>query len=78
VLARTGSAPEQLVGDHRVLTDAIAAVEDALRQVDAAQAKATLAYFDQVLVEHLAREEALVIPVLLEMSPREAWSLLHG
>jgi hypothetical protein len=28
--------------------------------------------------EHLAREEALVIPVLLEMPAREAWALLHG
>jgi iron-sulfur cluster repair protein YtfE (RIC family) len=78
VLARTGTAPEQLVRDHQVLTNAISAVEVALSHGDTIEARATIASFDDILVEHLAREEALVIPVLLGMSAREAWALLHG
>ena len=78
VLERTGTAPEQLVRDHQVLMDAIAAVEVALSDGDTIKARAAIASFDEILVEHLAREEALVIPVLLEMTAHEAWSLLHG
>ena len=78
VLERTGTAPEQLVRDHQVLMDAIAAVEAALLDGDTIRATATIASFDEILVEHLAREEVLVIPVLLEMTAREAWALLHG
>jgi len=58
--------------------DAIAAVEAALSDGDATKARATVASFDEILVEHLAREEALVVPVLLEMPAREAWALLQG
>jgi hypothetical protein len=58
--------------------DAIATVEAALSDGDTIKARATIASFDEILIEHLAREEALVIPVLLEMSAREAWALLHG
>jgi len=78
VLERTGTAPEHLVRDHQTLMGAIAAVEAALSTRDALAAKAAIATFDQILVEHLAREEALVIPVLLELTPGEAWALLHG
>jgi iron-sulfur cluster repair protein YtfE (RIC family) len=78
VLERTGTAPEQLVRDHQVLTDAIAAVEAALVGADAIKARTTIVRFDEILAEHLAREEALVIPVLLEMTAGEAWALLHG
>ncbi|MGO9833321.1 MAG: hemerythrin domain-containing protein [Polyangiaceae bacterium] len=78
VLERTGSAPEQLVSDHQVLKSAIAAVEAALSEGDKTKAKATIASFDEILVAHLGREEALVIPVLLEMTASEGWALLHG
>jgi iron-sulfur cluster repair protein YtfE (RIC family) len=78
MLERTGTAPEQLVRDHQVLTDAIAAVEGALSEADVIRARGTITSFDEILVEHLAREEALVIPVLLEMTAGEAWALLHG
>lgn len=78
VLERTGMAPEQLVQDHQVLTDAIASVAAALSEGDTTRARVTIASFDEILVEHLAREEALVIPVLLAMTAREAWALLHG
>ena len=76
--AGTSTAPEQLVRDHQVLMDAIATVEAALSDGDTIKARATIASFDEILIEHLAREEALVIPVLLEMRAREAWALLHG
>jgi iron-sulfur cluster repair protein YtfE (RIC family) len=78
VLERTGSAPEELVADHDVLRDAIAAVEAALVENDTSKARATIATFDEILVTHLDREEAVVIPVLLGMTALEAWSLLHG
>lgn len=77
VLDRTGTDPEQLVRDHQVLMDAIAAVEAALSDADTVKTTAAIASFDEILVEHLAREEALVIPVLLEMTADEAWALLH-
>ena len=78
VLRRTGTAPERLVQDHQVLTDAIAAVEAALSGGDTLRSRAAIASFDEILVEHLDREEALVVPVLLAMTAREAWTLLQG
>lgn len=64
---RSGTAPVALVGEHEALTAAIAAVEE-----DAT--RATLAHFHDVLVTHLDREEALVVPILLGMTPAEAWA----
>ena len=34
--------------------------------------------FNDILVDHLHREEVLVIPVLLEMTSTEARALIHG
>ena len=73
---RTGTAPSRLVDDHGELTAAIAAVETALRA--RAGVSAAITAFDRVLVEHLDREEALVLPVLRAMSPAEAWAQIHG
>ena len=73
---RTGTAPSRLVDDHGELTAAITAVETALRSRAAVPAAITA--FDRVLVEHLDREEALVLPVLRAMSPAEAWAQIHG
>jgi iron-sulfur cluster repair protein YtfE (RIC family) len=73
---RTGTAPSRLVDDHGELTAAIAAVETALRA--RAELPAVITAFDRVLVEHLDREEALVLPVLRAMSPAEAWAQIHG
>jgi iron-sulfur cluster repair protein YtfE (RIC family) len=81
VLRRTGVEPEQLVSDHEELTRAIAAVEASLSpgsDAGKAFALAAVATFDEILTAHLDREEALVIPVLLEMAPDEAWALIHG
>ncbi|MBX3232171.1 MAG: NUDIX domain-containing protein [Labilithrix sp.] len=76
---RTGSAPEKLVLDHGELTAAIDAVNDALRPETAREdAAAALARFEDVLVDHLDREEGLVVPVLLELAPAEAWALIHA
>ena len=73
---KTGAAPSRLVDDHGELTAAIAAVETALRS--RAPMRAPITAFDRVLVEHLDREEALVLPVLRAMSPAEAWAQIHG
>ena len=75
----TGTAPERLVTDHETLMSAIDAVEASLRAgADKERAKAAVLRFDDVLLAHLDREESLVIPILLEMTPNEAWALLHG
>lgn len=79
VLRRTGVAPAQLVDDHGELTTAIAAVEESLSTREREPGpKAAVARFHEVLIAHLDREEALVIPVLLEMTASEAWALIHG
>lgn len=79
VLARTGVTPAELVDDHLELTTAISAVEHALATASGhGLAKAAVATFDEILVRHLDREESLVIPVLLGMTPHEGWALLHG
>lgn len=76
---QTGAAPERLVADHGELTAAIDAVYDALRgDVTSAEAAAVLARFDDVLVDHLDREEGLVLPVLLELDPDDLWSRMHA
>lgn len=75
---RTGTPPERLVSDHEELTSAIALVEESLAGSDKERAKAAAVTFDDVLVAHLDREESLVVPVLLEMTPDEAWALIEG
>ncbi len=75
----TGTAPERLVGDHETLMSAITAVEESLRAgADKEGARAAVTHFDEVLFAHLDREESLVIPILLGMTPNEAWALIHG
>jgi len=68
---RSGDAPAELVTDHEELTNAIAAVQAEL-------SRATLARFHDALIAHLDREEALVIPILLAMTPNEGWAELQG
>jgi DUF438 domain-containing protein len=76
---QTGTAPEQLVTDHDEMSAAITRVEAALRaRTDAEVVKSALASFHAILIAHLDREEGLVVPVLLEMTPNEAWSQIHG
>ena len=76
---RTGTAPERLVDDHRELTRAIEAVEVALTtHADRARAIDAVSVFAEVLATHLDREESLVIPVLLELSPADGWAMVHG
>lgn len=65
VKLRTGVAPERLVADHAELVKAISDVERSLSAGDAQPVKAVVVAFEHVLVTHLAREETLVIPVLL-------------
>lgn len=75
---QTGMAPLGLVDDHGTLTTAIEAVTTSLGGSDVERARAAIARFDEVLGTHLDREERLVVPVLLALSPREAWALLEG
>ncbi len=75
VLRRTGIAPDQLQADHDEMTAAIAAVERALER-DERVAEA-IAHFHEILVTHLDREEQLVIPIFLQLPPRELWDQLH-
>ncbi len=77
-VARAGAAPARLVGDHGELTRAIAAVEASLAGgADLGPARAALETFEHVLVTHLDREERLVVPLLLALSPAEAWAAVH-
>ncbi|MBX3185825.1 MAG: hemerythrin domain-containing protein [Labilithrix sp.] len=75
---RTGVAPERLVTDHEALTAAIDAVGRSLASGSRDVLRSALASFDAILVAHLDREEALVMPVLLALEPAEAWALIHG
>ena len=78
VAGRTGIAPDQLVADHRELTDAIRLVESTLASEPTKEsAKVAVESFAEVLRSHLDREEQLVVPLLLEMTPEEAWALIH-
>lgn len=75
----TGTEPERLATDHETLVRAIADVEASLRAgADRARAKAAVLRFDDVLVAHLDREEALVIPLLLALTPSESWERMRG
>jgi hemerythrin-like domain-containing protein len=79
VLAVTGDAPVRLVEDHVELTRAIDELEASLAGTSTPERiAAAVATFDDVLVTHLEREEALVLPVLLAMTPAEAQQMLHG
>lgn len=75
---RAAIDPERLVGDHAELTASIGAVQQSLAPgADRRVAKGVVARFGDVLVTHLDREERLAIPCLLEISPSEAWAILH-
>ena len=57
---------ERLTGDHEALKAAIAEVSGALRSGGSSEdATAVLRRFDDILVDHLDREEALAMPFLL-------------
>ena len=76
---QTGVLPERLIDDHGDLTAAIEEVEASLGEGrDVERALTAISRFDHVLTTHLDREERLVVPVLLALSPREAWALLGG
>lgn len=66
VQRQTGIALDQLVDDHHALDAAIAAAAGQLTHGDPTDA---LVRLRDALVDHLDREEALVIPVLLRLAP---------
>ncbi len=70
---RTNVAPTSLTADHEALTRAIEEVENSLATgADLARLATALAAFTRVLGAHLDREEALVVPLLLMLTPDEA------
>lgn len=75
----TDASPDPLVDDHENLTRAIDALQSALdsRAANADLVPLVLA-LDDVLIEHLAREEAHAMPMFLSRPPSEAWALVHG
>jgi len=78
IAKKTGTAPARLEADHKELTDAIAHLETALRGTDRPAAITSAKAFHRILNDHLDREEELVVPVLLTMTPNEAWAMIHG
>lgn len=60
-----------LVGDHGEIDDLRAVVNNALLDRDAAAICRAFERFDATLVRHLALEEELVIPMLLDLEPAE-------
>jgi iron-sulfur cluster repair protein YtfE (RIC family) len=79
ILRATGVAPERLVEDHVELMGAIDDVNASFTRTSTRERiEAALARFDDVLRAHLDREEELVVPVLLAMTPAEANRLIHG
>jgi len=77
VLRQTGTAPDHLQADHGEMTAAIEDVERVLRARTGDLAAAVRRFHD-ILIAHLDREEALVVPVFLALAPGEAWDLIHG
>lgn len=63
-----------LTDDHKELTAAIDAVNEAFRTADAG-AQAIVRRFDDVLVDHLDREEAILVPMLSALSQSEVAAL---
>lgn len=61
-----GDALDTLVDDHAMLDEAVASAAGQLTHGDPTEA---LMHLRTVLNEHLDREEALVVPVLLRLSP---------
>jgi 8-oxo-dGTP pyrophosphatase MutT (NUDIX family) len=71
VTRRVGPSAARLTSDHEELTRAIEEVEEGY-------APEAVARFATVLGDHLDREELIVVPVLLSMTPMEAWTTLEG
>ena len=77
VLRQTGIAPDHLQADHDAMTAALDDVERVLRAGTGELADAVRRFHD-ILIAHLDREEALVVPVLLTLTPDEAWDMING
>jgi iron-sulfur cluster repair protein YtfE (RIC family) len=77
MLRQTGTAPDHLQADHDEMTAAIGEVVHVLRTRTGELADAVRRFHD-ILIAHLDREEKLVVPMFLALSPREAWDLIHG
>jgi len=72
-----GQDPSALVDDHGALMARLDEVTAALG-VPSASLAGLLRTLDDELRDHLDREEAAAVPVLLEMTPAQAARLFHG
>jgi len=74
----TGSHPQALEDDHQTLMARLDELEVHLATRGREGADELLRALDRELREHLDVEEALCIPVLLDLSREDAWRLLYG
>jgi iron-sulfur cluster repair protein YtfE (RIC family) len=78
VAERAGVAPDRLVDDHRALTRAIEVVEESLSRHGREEPPLpAIEALEHMLITHLDREERLVVPLLLELAPAEAWAAIR-
>lgn len=66
-----GVSTAELERNHEELGRADKQVHAAFREGDSLRASHALKQHDEILVPHLAREEDLVIPLLLSMTPQK-------
>jgi iron-sulfur cluster repair protein YtfE (RIC family) len=80
VREHTAVHPAALVEDHHALMALLAAVETALARDDhmAADLAALVRRLDDALRDHLAREEAIAVPVLLALTPEQATRFFYA
>lgn len=78
VRERSGEAPATLIDDHQTLMARVAEVRAALDDQHAATLAPLLEALDVELCDHLAREEAIAVPMLLELTREETFRMLYG
>jgi hemerythrin-like domain-containing protein len=75
---RYATTLSELVGDHHALHALRDQVTEALERGTDREALAALCRYDDLLCEHLEREEDRVIPMLLELEPDEFTHYAHS
>ncbi len=78
VRTQTGDHPALLVEEHGTMMSRLGEVAEALKNDDVDEIARLMRLLDEELVAHLAAEEAIAIPVLLELTHAEATRLLYG
>lgn len=78
LLEHTGERPRALLDDHETLMDRLDEAETRLLRGERASIEVALRALDVELRTHLAREEELAVPVLLELAPHDAFRVMVG